>query len=460
MKKNRNITFKGLTLILSVLVLTISCEKWNDSDINIDPDAPSDVPMGLLLPAIQQSMGYNLVGNNTTRTNNIWMQHFDGVDRQSFTEGRYQSTPADTGNVWFSIYAEMMMNCTLIIDKAQTEGSESPNFAGVAQISMATTLGMSSDMWGDMPFTEAFKGGENVLSPVYDSQESIYASINTLLNQGIANLNNSTNAFDVSGDVIYGGDVDQWIKAANSIRARHALQLTGVNGNAAYTAALAAVSNGFTSNADDMLVPFEDANRNPIFQFMEQRTDIRMGATLIDMMLANDDPRLPFYAEEDADGNYSGSVSRSANADASYPGPNIAAFDASTKLMTYSELKFIEAEARLVLGQGDAQAAYEEAVAASVLRVTGEANTAWLDANINGVTATLSDIINQKYIEGVATNQPYADYRRTGLPILTLAPDGVIGEIPVRLPYPQSELDYNTQNVPTTTLLTKVWWDQ
>lgn len=460
MKKNRNITFKGLTLILSVLVLTISCEKWNDSDINIDPDAPSDVPMGLLLPAIQQSMGYNLVGNNTTRTNNIWMQHFDGVDRQSFTEGRYQSTPADTGNVWFSIYAEMMMNCTLIIDKAQTEGSESPNFAGVAQISMATTLGMSSDMWGDMPFTEAFKGGENVLSPVYDSQESIYASINTLLNQGIANLNNSTNAFDVSGDVIYGGDVDQWIKAANSIRARHALQLTGVNGNAAYTAALAAVSNGFTSNADDMLVPFEDANRNPIFQFMEQRTDIRMGATLIDMMLANDDPRLPFYAEEDADGNYSGSVSRSANADASYPGPNIAAFDASTKLMTYSELKFIEAEARLVLGQGDAQAAYEEAVAASVLRVTGEANTAWLDANINGVTATLSDIMNQKYIEGVATNQPYADYRRTGLPILTLAPDGVIGEIPVRLPYPQSELDYNTQNVPATTLLTKVWWDQ
>ena len=460
MKKNRNITFKGLTLILSVLVLTISCEKWNDSDINIDPDAPSDVPMGLLLPAIQQSMGYNLVGNNTTRTNNIWMQHFDGVDRQSFTEGRYQSTPADTGNVWFSIYAEMMMNCTLIIDKAQTEGSESPNFAGVAQISMATTLGMSSDMWGDMPFTEAFKGGENVLSPVYDSQESIYASINTLLNQGIANLNNSTNAFDVSGDVIYGGDVDQWIKAANSIRARHALQLTGVNGNAAYTAALAAVSNGFTSNADDMLVPFEDANRNPIFQFMEQRTDIRMGATLIDMMLANDDPRLPFYAEEDADGNYSGSVSRSANADASYPGPNIAAFDASTKLMTYSELKFIEAEARLVLGQGDAQAAYEEAVAASVLRVTGEANTAWLDANINGVTATLSDIMNQKYIEGVATNQPYADYRRTGLPILTLAPDGVISEIPVRFPYPQSELDYNTQNVPTTTLLTKVWWDQ
>lgn len=133
MKKNRNITYKGLALILSVLVFTISCEKWNDSDINIDPDKPADVPMSLILPGIQLSMGYNLVGNNTVRTNNIWMQIFEGTDRQSFTEGRYQITAADTGNAWNPMFTEMMMNCTLIIDKANDEGVESPNFAGVAQ---------------------------------------------------------------------------------------------------------------------------------------------------------------------------------------------------------------------------------------------------------------------------------------------------------------------------------------
>ena len=63
--------------------------------------------------------------------------------------------------------------------------------------------------------------------------------------------------------------------------------------------------------------------------------------------------------------------------------------------MTYSELKFIEAEARLVLGQGSAQAAYEAAVAASVLRITGDANTAWLTANIIGDPVTLEKIITQ-----------------------------------------------------------------
>ncbi len=460
MKKNRNITYKGLALILSVLVFTISCEKWNDSDINIDPDKPADVPMSLILPGIQLSMGYNLVGNNTVRTNNIWMQIFEGTDRQSFTEGRYQITAADTGNAWNPMFTEMMMNCTLIIDKANDEGVESPNFAGVAQVLMATTLGIGTDLFGDMPFTEAFKGGENILSPVYDGQESLYGSVNSLLDQAIGNLNNTNNAIAVSGDVIYGGDIDKWKKAANSIKARHAIQLTGVNGNAAYSAALAAVANGFTSNADDMLVPFEDGNRNPIYQFMEQRTDIRMGANLIDLLVASDDPRLPFYADEDADGNYTGSALRAQNGDASWPGPNLAAFDASTKLMTYSELKFIEAEARLGLGQAGAQEAYEAAVAASVLRITGEANTAWLDANINGDPVTLGKIMTQKYIDGAGTNQPYADYRRTGLPNLTLAPDAVISEIPLRFPYPQNELDYNSQNVPSVTLLTKVWWDQ
>mgnify|MGYP003630800102 CR=1 FL=1 len=459
MKKLKNINYKSAIVVLSMLFLTAACEKWNDSSINIDPDAPADVPMNLLLPAIQQSMGYNLVGNNTVRTNNIWMQQFDGTDRQSYTEARYQLTPADVGNAWTPMYTEIMMNSTIIINKAQTEGLESPNFAGVAQVCIATTLGIGTDLFGDMPFSEAFKGSESLLRPIYDPQQSLYTSINTLLNQAITNLNNTTNTIPVSGDVIYGGDIAKWKKAANSIKARHALQLSGRNGAVAYTEALAAVAAGFTSNEDDFLVPFEDANRNPIFQFMEQRTDIRMGATLVDLMAANDDPRLPFYAEEDGDGNYTGSVIGSQNGDASKPGTDVAAFDASTKIMTYSELKFIEAEARLALSQAGAQAAYEAAVAASVLRITGEANTVWLDANINGVPVSLENIITQKYIDGFATNQPYADYRRTGFPALTLHPDAVISEIPSRFPYPQSELDYNSENVPAVTLTGKVWWD-
>jgi hypothetical protein len=460
MKSIKIFNIKSLAFVFSLMLIATSCSEWIDHDLNSDPDAPANVPMNLLLPAIQQSMGYNLVGNNTVRTNNIWMQQFDGTDRQSFTEARYALKPSDINNPWTSIYTEMLMNSKLLINKAQAEGLESPNFEGVGQVLVATTLGIATDLWGDMPFSKAFKGTENVLNPEYDSQQKIYDTIFTILDDAIVNLSNPNNTLEVSGDVIYDGDISKWKKAAASIKARHALQLSGPNGSAAYTQALAAVANGFTSNADDMLVPWETANKGPIFQFMEERGDIRMGATLINMLASTNDPRLPFYAEKDGDGNYTGSDAGSENTAASQPGSYNAGATAPSVLMSYSELKFIEAEAKLMLGQAGAQEAYEAAVAASVLRVTGSANTAWLAANINGVTVTLQNIIEQKYIAGYSTNQPYADYRRTGFPALNLANGAVTGSIPTRFPYAQGELDYNTENVPSVIITDKVWWDQ
>ena len=459
MKNLQNIIKKPILVIQTITLLFVSCDAWIDHDINVDPDSPADVPMNLLLPTIEQTIGFVLLGNDGVRTTNIWMQQFDGVDRQSYTTARYQLNAGDTGNFWSSIYSEGLVNAKIIIDKAGTEGQESPNYAGVAKVLTAATLGMTSDLFGDIPYSEALQGSAN-LTPVYDSQESIYSSIFSLLDDAVVDLNSTTNAFSITGDVCYNGSLSKWKKAAYSIKARHLLQLSEVNGNAAYTAALAAVAQGFTSDADDFKVPFDADDHNPIFQFMEQRTDIRMAATLVDMLKADDDPRLPFYVDQDANGEYTGSVINSQNANASRPGTYVAGESAPTYIMTYSEAKFIEAECKLQLGQSGAQAAYEAAVAASVLRVTGSANTAWLDANINGDPVTMEKLMTQKYINSFGTNQAWADYRRTGYPNLTLAPDAVIPEIPSHYPYPQSELSYNGANVPSATLTTKVWWDK
>lgn len=466
MKNNKFLKMKNLVLVLSLLLISLSsCDtEWIDSDLNIDPDSPGDVPMGLILPAAQLSMGYVLVGNDNARTTNIWTQHFDGVLRQSFTEARYQLTSADVGNIWGTTYTSILMNLHTLVEKSNEVGSESPHFRGVAQVMQATTLGITTDLFGDIPFSKALGGGQGNLRPEYDTQEQIYDTIFNILDDAIVNLNAAENVLPISGDVIYKGDRSKWTKAAYSIQARHYLQTSNKTGNEAYTNALAAVEKGFASNADDYLVPFEDANRNPIFQFMEQRGDIRMGSTFVNMLVDNEDPRLPFYVAEDGNGEFVGSDPGSENGNASLPGPYAASETSSTVMMTFAELKFIEAEARLMMTGGDidlAQKAYEDAVAASVLRVTGEANTEWLDANINGVPVTLENIIKQKYINGFATNQPYADYRRTGFPNLELAAGAVISQIPTRFPYPQSEFDYNNANVPSANQLTdKVWWDQ
>lgn len=460
MKKHINNIFKVLGLAFVFVLVLSSCEKWIDTDLNIDPDAPADVPMNLMLPAIQQSMGYNMTGNDIVRVTGMWMQQFDGVVRQSLNQAQYTLLPADINNMWTSMYTEIFMNSIVLIDKAEnTEGKESPHNAGVAKTIMATTLGIATDVFGAMPYSEAFMGNENALTPIYDTQEQIYATLNSTLDDAIADLSSTSNLVNIGGDVIYGGDAAKWLKAAYSIKARHALQMSAKNGASAYTAALALVANGFASNADDYEVPWEASNKNPFYQFMDERTDIRMGATMVDLMKLNDDPRIPFFCELAADDVYRGSIIGSLDESASYLGSYIAGKSASSVIMSYAELKFIEAEALFMTG-GDAQAAYEAAVAASVLRVTGDANADWLDANINGVTITLELIMTQKYIATFGTNQAYSDYRRVGLPVITPHPYGVLPALPTRFPYAQSEINYNTANVPSVQISDKLWWDQ
>ena len=221
---------KNSILGFAVLFGVFSCapEDWIDYSINNDPDAPSTVPMSLILPAVQQSVAYQLNGNNTVRTTALWMQQFDGVARQSFTETRYQLTPADVNNVFDDIYSEILINCKIIIDQA--EGS-SPHFSGVAKVLTALSLGVATDLFGDIPYSEALQGSDN-LTPAYDSQESIYQTIFSLLDSAISDLSQSDNVFPLAGDLMYDGDVSKWIKAAYSLKARHYIQLSNKSASA------------------------------------------------------------------------------------------------------------------------------------------------------------------------------------------------------------------------------------
>jgi len=460
--KKKFLKITGLT-ILSVFIL-VSCEKWIDPDINIDPDAPAQVPLNLWLPSIEQALGYNMVGNDLVRTTNIWMQQFDGVDRQSYTEARYQLTPADVNNVWNSIYANILMNAKGLINQAEnTEGKYAPYYAGIGRVITAATLGISTDLFGDMPFREALKGDRNILKPKYDTQEKIYDTIMVILDKAIADLSKSAseNLVAVKGDVIYAGNAAKWKKAAYSIKARHLLQLSAVKGNSAYTDALAAAANGFSSSGDDLQVPWETANHNPIFQFMEQRGDIRMGATLVDLMKSIEDPRLPFYAEKDDGGEYTGSLPGSQNAAASKPGGYIADDTAPSVVMSYAELKFIEAEAYFKTNKlNESKSAFAEGVKASVTKVTGAFDQAWYDAKLGSQTLTMELILSQKYINSFGTTRAYADFRRVGIHTFSLPAGAVIPNMPARYPYAQDEIDYNGDNVPSVTLSDKLWWDK
>jgi len=86
---------------------------------------------------------------------------------------------------------------------------------------------------------------------------------------------------------------------------------------------------------------------------------------------------------------------------------------------------------------------------------------AWLDANIrseNAGSITLDKIMLQKRHALVGQTQPWSDWRRTGLPSISLIPGATLSAIPQRFPYSQDETIYNP-NVPSIGDITvKVWW--
>jgi hypothetical protein len=442
-------------LAVAILLFT-GCDKWIDPDLNIDPDLPSDVPMSLLVPTMELSLSYQLGGIRAVKTTNIYMQQLNGVARQSYGEANYILSPTDVDDFWRRMYYQPMMDANRIIQKAQELNS--PHYAGVAKVCLALSLGTMTNLFGDMPYDAAFMGDQGEITPAYNTQQEIYTVIDDLLSQAITDLGSTTNIIALSGDIIYTNNRTSWIKAAYAVRARYALNKKD------YANALSYIGNSFAAT-DKLVFTFGTSNSEsgPMYQYAtvsSYKNDIKMCKTFIDKLSATTDPRRTFFAKT-LGGAYIGSPAGSEDANASTLGTYNNSAAAPVVLSSYAEMQFIKAECLLRQATPDpagAAAAYKAAVASSVLAVTGAANTAWLNTNINiedATTITIEKIIGQKYLAMYSTVVPYDDYRRTGFPILTSVAGA--GPIPSRFPYPQTEISYNPNCPVVTDNNQKLW---
>lgn len=457
-------------LLLAIAVFFTSCDKWIDTDLNIDPDSPSDVPLYMLIPSIQANMAYDLCGNDAVMPTNIWMQYLNGYARQAQIYAGYRFTPADVNNLWDGIYSSSGMDLSQLMKKAADENA--PHSAGLGEVLMAYQLAITTDLYGDVPYSEAFQGSDN-LQPAVDSQESLYAAIDALLTSAIAHLG-ETDLIGIKGDYIHKGSAAAWMKTAYALKARNAVNLSLRNSGTWAATAIAALNNAYTSNADNMAFVFgtNPTEWAPFTQFVDQRNDIVMGKFFMDKLLANGgDPRLEVYAALSDEGTYAGSSpADGVTTGISFPGEYLASKDVavSSYMMTYAECKFIQAEALLASDANAAAVAYKAGVIASLQQVLGDTTgtTAWFEANINGETGaslTKAKIIEQKYLANFGQIQPYNDYRRTGFPTGLEVPSTATVPMPLRYPYSQDEITYNPNIDALWTgpafLNTPVWWD-
>lgn len=430
-----------------------SCEKWIDPEINIDPDSPADPSPTVLLSAAQARTAYTSGSFDVAGTTGMWLQQITGNARQAAIINNYTFTESDVVNLWNFFYRDAMHNLYLIIEKTKVEGSESYWLSGIAKVMMAYNLGLATQLFGDVPYSEAWQGIDN-LHPVYDSQENIYATIQTLLDEAISELEGDMGLLDpAETDMIYGGAPSLWIAAANALKARYYMHTAERNNtySNALSSARAAVAAGFS----DFQFEFGagTTERNPLYQFDEQRTDasessffsnILASYTFISGNDTLDDPRTSqLIGGATAFGDFWGSKA------------------SPVAFITGSELHFIIAEGEYRAGnEGIAADTLVAAVEANMSKL-GVSGASWLNEYTTYVgtlsgDALLEEIMMQKYIALFMNPEAFVDWRRTGYPTLTPTTGA---QIPRRFPYSTEERNYN-KNIPKlVSIFARNWFD-
>ena len=272
-------------------------------------------------------------------------------------------------------------------------------------------------------------------------------------------------------DYIFGGDTKKWLATAYVLKARYANRLSKFNAIQSANDAImyldSAYAHGFTSSASDANALFGKSGNenNQWYAFENQRGYLRMGKFFIDLMNTNNDPRIGYFATTDAGGTtYTGADVDPANAtfNESSLGSYYGSPTSIAPMVTFVEAKFIEAECKLRAGNIlGAATAHNDGVKASILAVTKASDAVYEAAHASetAVSITLVKIMTEKYVALFSQAETWADWRRTGLPVLTPNPSGVVSGIPHILPTSQDERNYNPNAIIVSNVLQTVWWE-
>ncbi len=519
--------------LLSLFFLDISCKKY--LDVNEDPNNPTDVaPEKRLVGAITLSNGAAMFRGSREV---VAICQYGCAEFQGAAE-TWRMTSAYF--FWQNAYTWALPNCVDLVRLGKSESK--PEFIGAGEVLMAYNFGILSDQYGSIVLDDYYNGTAAInLIPKFNDQQSVYTKIDSLLDDAIQNFekagsSNKLNA--ANGDIMFHGNIDNWIRFAWALKARYYNHLSKKGSLYNAQDILNACSKAF--NGDGMDAEFAhlaggmetdenpwyswggfsyygdlDIHDDPLYSpryltwsqfFVNMLTSFPVTNTLYT------DPRISKIMEPaKSDGAYRGlamggrlSGGQGLLPDGSPGDPtkthrsDYGYFSRSgfytnqtspTPFITYSEVKFIEAEAKL--RSGDASGAlnsYKEAVNANMRKLgvnaTDIANY-WvaqeadgLTAHFNDLTQGLSHIMRQKYIALCLNPETWTDLRRMDYsqdiygpsfvrpkdlnPLFTGSTQWIRA-----MCYENNEEARNPDavnaaggNSPSVRLLTPVWWDK
>lgn len=489
MKKILNLK---VLLVFGLIFTFTSCTKdWEE--MNTNPNEPTEAPATNILAYSLRYCGDSFFDDWMGMNN--FLSYGGQVSKiQYIDESRYQFRESVVNNAWRDMYLTM-----LDLKKAQelAAAQGNPNLQAAAMTFQVYMMQMATDMWRDIPYSDALQGEAGMTNPKYDSQQSIYMG---MINQ----LAEAADLFDPGsitvetdlgeGDLLFSEDpstaVIKWQKFCNSLRLRIAIRISDVD--AATAGSIFSKVFGdpakypvMSSNDDNAFLwwPGAAPYKEPWQENSQTRDDHGMCNTLIDTLKGLADPRLPVYAHPNPDGEYVGVPAGAI--DGSFDMANISRIGARfrddaagfTPFMRYCEVEFYKAEAAMK-GFNNGGVSAEDAYVAGITASMEEngIEQADIDTYLANPAVAWNNDINQIYFQKWISifkegEEVWAECRRTDVPLMGEAvgsPYQSHNRPPFRYPYPTSEYNLNSANINAVTDNAgivdyfwgqQMWWD-
>lgn len=473
-------------LLLAVLVTNVSCTK-DFEEINTNTNAPKSVQPSLLLRQVIYNYGENMSYEGFV-AGDLLAQHRTALDFNLFDRHALKS-PQLGGNPWSIFYKNLRDNEIILKQARQTTTLKV--YEGPALILKAYMAAGLTDLFGDVPYFNAFNGTEGEVTPAYDSQESIYMNENGILDnldKGIAAIQAYNDAIPLQGDILYNGNLQSWVRFAKSLKIKSLLRISSKVDVRAKLQALYSEGNYIVSNSQNAVFSFTNSAPNS-FRLAQLRVgdfnNFVLSETMEDILVNLNDTRIKTLFRPLANSNtgqYNGLLNGINSATTSVVLANyslagtIFREDTSTlkaNFVTAWEIQLALAEAaQKGLIVADGKTLYDNGVTLAFQYWNTSLPTTYLTgtAAYNAIgTTPLQQIITQKWIANIINGyEGWIEYRRTGFPALrTISASLNNNIIPVRMPYPAEEEALNRENYNLGAAATDnnsinfpVWWNK
>ncbi|RYY28669.1 MAG: SusD/RagB family nutrient-binding outer membrane lipoprotein [Sphingobacteriaceae bacterium] len=501
------------TVLVSGLATSLfSCTK-NFVELNTNPDAVSASTPQFIFSKAQYDGTANML--NLLLGTMQYTTSFNDV--AGFGSKYVQSQANSSSNAFSSAYPNEINEIGEVI-KAVTGDATRINLLAQARIWRVYCFSRLTDLYGDIPYSQAGQGTGGVYSPAYDAQKDIYINMLAELDAAATSLDAAKVTMGTS-DLIYGGNTSQWKKFAYSLMLRLGMRMTKVDAALAQTWVTKAIAGGvILTDADVAKVAYigsgQDINKNPLalnlinsdynpknaIPGFSNTEGGKYQDVFINYLKTNKDPRLGVISVVYVNGVADTSAARQQGMPAtlssrpanfgslSEPNQNTLLLLSSPRIVfSAAESYFLLAEAALRgwYSGATATAAYQNGISAAMRQWTiiasgaGTISQNQIDTYIRyhqltttGTFAQQMEQIHTQFWVGLFPDaqEVFANYRRTGYP--ALVPNNYVGNatgglIFRRMLYPISEQNLNTTAYQAAiarqgadSFLTRMWWDK